>query len=173
MSMNLDDDERSRRGKIPFDTALLDRLMDAEGIDVLLATSKHAVQYLLGGHRFFFFDYMDAIGTNRYLPIVVYFKGHPEKAGYIGNEMENYVNDITPFWPDDLGLKVWGVDDAISLAVSFIARSGLPANGSGSSRPFFRFRPHRARAAASGGGARRRAFRPRAVAGEKDQERAR
>ncbi len=136
MSMNVDDDERSRRGKIPFDTALLDRLMDAEGIDVLLATSKHAVQYLLGGHRFFFFDYMDAIGTNRYLPIVVYFKGHPEKAGYIGNEMENYVNDITPFWPDDLGLKVWGVDDAISLAVSFIARSGLPAKRIGIEQAF-------------------------------------
>ncbi|MEJ2375782.1 MAG: aminopeptidase P family N-terminal domain-containing protein, partial [Pseudolabrys sp.] len=35
---------------IPFDHARLDRLMDEAGIDVLLATSKHNVQYLLGGH---------------------------------------------------------------------------------------------------------------------------
>ena len=39
---------------IPFDASRLDRLMDEAGIDVLLATSKHNVQYLLGGHRAFF-----------------------------------------------------------------------------------------------------------------------
>jgi Xaa-Pro aminopeptidase len=49
----------------PFDTARLDALLEDEGIDVLVATSKHNVQYLLGGYRFFFFfffffDYMDA-----------------------------------------------------------------------------------------------------------------
>ena len=54
---------------IPFDTARLDRLMDEAGIDVLIATSKHNVQYLLGGHRAFFFDYMDAMGLSRYLPV--------------------------------------------------------------------------------------------------------
>ena len=50
----------------PFDTARLDRLMDEAGIDVLIATSKHNVQYLLGGHRSFFFDNMDAMGISRY-----------------------------------------------------------------------------------------------------------
>ena len=33
---------------IPFDTAKLDRLMEEAGIDVLIATSKHNAQYLLG-----------------------------------------------------------------------------------------------------------------------------
>ena len=33
----------------PFDTARLDALLEDEGIDVLVATSKHNVQYLLGG----------------------------------------------------------------------------------------------------------------------------
>ena len=47
---------------IPFDTARLDRLMDEAGFDVIVATSKHNVQYLLGGHRAFFFEYMDAMG---------------------------------------------------------------------------------------------------------------
>ena len=37
---------------IPFDTRHLDGLMDRAGIDVLLVTSKHNVQYLLGGYRF-------------------------------------------------------------------------------------------------------------------------
>ena len=68
---------------LPFDSARLDRLMDEAGMDVLLATSKHNVQYLLGGHRSIFFDYMDAIGISRYLPIVVYPKGKPEKAGLL------------------------------------------------------------------------------------------
>ena len=37
--------------------------MDEAGIDVVIATSKHNVQYLLGGHRADFFDYMDATGV--------------------------------------------------------------------------------------------------------------
>ena len=62
----------------------LDKLMDEAGIDVLIATSKHNVQYLLGGHRAFFFDYMDAMGLSRYLPVMVYAKGAPDKAAYFG-----------------------------------------------------------------------------------------
>src|SRR2546430_6218859 len=68
----------------PFDTARLDTLLEDEGIDVLVATSKHNVQYLLGGYRFFFFDYMDAIGTSRYLPVLLYRRGRPQDAAYIG-----------------------------------------------------------------------------------------
>jgi len=69
---------------IPFDLARLDKLMDEAGMDVLIATSKHNVQYLLGGHRAFFFDTMDAMGLSRYLPVLVYAKGAPEKAAYFG-----------------------------------------------------------------------------------------
>ncbi|MEA2908812.1 MAG: hypothetical protein QOJ15_893 [Bradyrhizobium sp.] len=35
--------------RIPFDAVRLDQLMEAASIDVLIATSKHNVQYLLGG----------------------------------------------------------------------------------------------------------------------------
>ena len=31
---------------------------------MLIVTSKHNVQYTLGGYRFFMFDYMDAIGLS-------------------------------------------------------------------------------------------------------------
>ena len=41
---------------IPFDAGKLDRLMEEAGIDLLVVTSKHNVQYLLGGHRAFFFE---------------------------------------------------------------------------------------------------------------------
>jgi Xaa-Pro aminopeptidase len=51
--------------RIPFDAVRLDQLMEAAGIDVLIATSKHNVQYLLGGHRFSFFDTMDATVRER------------------------------------------------------------------------------------------------------------
>lgn len=73
---------------IPFDTAKLDSLMDDAGIDVLLATSKHNVQYLLDAERAIFFDYMDALGVSRYLPVLIYPKGAPERAGYVGNPLE-------------------------------------------------------------------------------------
>src|SRR3954454_17801500 len=79
-----------RAATVPFDHARLDRLMEAERLDVLLATSKHNEQYLLGGHRAKFFDYMDATGPTRYLPVLVYPKGDPEKAAYVGHRPEKW-----------------------------------------------------------------------------------
>ena len=63
---------------IPFDSARADRLMGEANIDLLLATSKHNVQYLLGGYRFIFFVAMDAVGHSRYLPFLVYERGEPQ-----------------------------------------------------------------------------------------------
>jgi Xaa-Pro aminopeptidase len=74
--------------KIPFSTARLDGLLDASGIDVLIVTSKHNIQYLLGGYYHFQFDYMEAIGISRYLPVFVYVKGAPDKSAYIANRNE-------------------------------------------------------------------------------------
>ncbi|MBV8702515.1 MAG: aminopeptidase P family protein [Acetobacteraceae bacterium] len=113
---------------IPFDTALLDRLMEAAGIDVLLASSKHNVQYLLGDYRFFFFDYMDAVGKSRYLPIVVYPKGAPGKAGYIGNRMEAYEKEVRPFWVEAFRPVAFGSVDAMQAAIEHVRRMGLPAS---------------------------------------------
>ena len=81
---------------IPFDHHRLDKLMDAAGVDVVLATSKHNVQYLLGGHRANFFDYMDATGITRYLPVFVYPKGVPDKAAYIGHRLEKFQREVKP-----------------------------------------------------------------------------
>ena len=83
---------------IPFDAGRLDTLMEDAGIDALVVTSKHNIQYLLGGYRFFFFDHFDAIGVSRYLPVLVYVKGDPERATYIGHPMESYERELNRFW---------------------------------------------------------------------------
>jgi Xaa-Pro aminopeptidase len=132
--------EAEVRKPIPFDVNRLDRLLDEAGIDVLVATSKHNIQYLLGGYRFFFFDTMDAIGVTRYLPALVYRKGRPEESLYIGCGMESYERDLGKFWPPALELSVLGSKETMQLALAHIKKLGgvrrigvesafLPADG--------------------------------------------
>jgi len=115
-------DVTKRQSTAPFDTARLDRLMDEAGINVLLATSKHNVQYLLGGHRAFFFESMDAMGLSRYLPVFVYAKGAPQKAGFFGHRMENYQNEVTPFWTSEISTKSSGSVDVMEKAVDYLRK---------------------------------------------------
>jgi Xaa-Pro aminopeptidase len=109
---------------IPFDSARLDRLMEDAGVDVLLATSKHNVQYLLGGHRAFFFDYMDAMGLSRYLPIVVYAKGAPEKAAFFGHRLENFQREVKPFWTPEQNCTSSGSVDVVKKAAEHVKKIG-------------------------------------------------
>ncbi|HWX82001.1 MAG TPA: Xaa-Pro peptidase family protein [Xanthobacteraceae bacterium] len=115
-------DVTKRQDTAPFDTALLDRLMDEAGIDVLVATSKHNVQYLLGGHRAFFFESMDAMGLSRYLPVLVYQKGAPQKAGFFGHRMEGFQNEVKPFWVSEVSTKSSGAVDVMEKAVDYLRR---------------------------------------------------
>ena len=108
------------QGTAPFDTAHLDQLMDAAGLDVLIATSKHNIQYLLGGHRSFFFDNMDAMGITRYLPVFVYVKGAPQKAGYFGHTMETYQTQVKPFWVSEVNTKSGGSVDVMHKAADYV-----------------------------------------------------
>ena len=82
----------------PFDSARLDALLDEAGMDAAVISSKHNIQYLFGGYRFFFFDHFDAIGVSRYLPFLVYVKGRPDQSTYIGHGMESYEKDLGKFW---------------------------------------------------------------------------
>ncbi len=112
-------DVTKKQGTAPFDTARLDRLMDEQGFDVLLVTSKHNVQYLLGGHRAFFFESMDAMGLSRYLPVFVYAKGEPQKSGFFGHRMEKFQNENTPFWVSELSVSSSGSVDVMEKAVAY------------------------------------------------------
>src|SRR5487761_18536 len=107
----------TKRETAPFDTARLDRFMDDAGMDVLIATSKHNIQYLLGGHRSFFFESMDAMGLSRYLPVFVYVKGEPHKAGFFGHRMENFQNEVKPFWVAEVTCRSSGSIDVMEKAV--------------------------------------------------------
>ncbi|WJR79930.1 Xaa-Pro peptidase family protein [Bradyrhizobium sp. NP1] len=121
---------------IPFDTGKLDRLMEEAGIDVLLATSKHNVQYLLDAERAIFFDYMDALGISRYLPVVIYPKGAPDKAAYIGHGLEAHQRQVAPPWVPEVQASTSGSLDAIALAVQAIRSRGVPAKRIGVEFPF-------------------------------------
>jgi Xaa-Pro aminopeptidase len=111
--------------RIPFSADWLDQLMDEAGIDVLLATSKHNVQYLLGGHRAFFFDYMDAMGLSRYLPIFVYVKGAPDKAAFFGHRLEGFQKEVKPFWVAEAQTTSSGSVDAMQKATDYVRKLGL------------------------------------------------
>ena len=111
---------------MPFDTTRLDALLDDQGIDVWIATSKHNVQYLLGGYRFFFFDYMDAIGVSRYLPVLVYQKGRPDNSAYIGYRLESYEKQLGKFWPRTVDTTTGNSAGAIRKAVEHIKGLGGP-----------------------------------------------
>jgi Xaa-Pro aminopeptidase len=110
---------------IPFDHTRLDRLMDEAGIDVVLATSKHNAQYLTGGHRANFFDYMDATGVTRYLPVFIYPKGAPEKAAYIGHRLEGFQHQAKPLWTPETLMASNGSVDAMQKAVDYMKKAGL------------------------------------------------
>lgn len=110
---------------IPFDHHRLDRLMDEAGVDVVVATSKHNVQYLLGGHRADFFEYMDATGITRYLPVLVYAKGAPEKAAYIGHRLEKFQTQNKALWTTEVQTSSSGSVDAMQKAVAYMAKTGL------------------------------------------------
>jgi Xaa-Pro aminopeptidase len=111
--------------KIPFDHQRLDRLMDEAGIDVVIATSKHNCQYLTGGHRANFFDYMDATGITRYLPVFVYPKAAPEKAAYIGHRLEGFQTKNAPLWTPETQTSTAGSVDALQKAVDYIRKAGI------------------------------------------------
>jgi Xaa-Pro aminopeptidase len=123
--MRMPAEPSERVSRIPFSADRLDTLMDEAGLDVLLATSKHNVQYLLGGHRAMFFDYMDAMGTSRYLPIFVYVKGASDKAAYFGHRMEGYQREVWPFWVATAQTAAAGSVDAMEMAVDHVRRLGL------------------------------------------------
>jgi Xaa-Pro aminopeptidase len=122
---------------LPFDSGYLDNLLEAAGIDVLLVTSKHNIRYLFGGYWFSFFDQFDAIGITRYLPILIYPKGRPENAVYIGNLMEESEVELGRFWCPTVETKASGTLDAVGLAIKHIWQLGIETATIGVEASFF------------------------------------
>ena len=83
---------------------------------------------------------MDAVGVSRYLPALVYRKGKPEQAAYIGCGMESYERELGKFWPANLDLSEIGSKETMQHALDHIKKLGgvrrvgvesafLPADG--------------------------------------------
>ncbi len=123
-------------GVAPFSTAKLDLLMDDAGLDLLIVTSKHNIQYMLGGYRSSFFHFMDAIGTSRYLPVFVYPKGIPDKAAYFGHKLEIYDRENDPFWVTHSTVACYGVADVIKEAIAYVKDQGLKSANIGMESDF-------------------------------------
>ena len=123
--------------RLPFNSGHLDDLLEAAGIDVLLVTSRHNIRYLLGGYWFSFFGQFDAIGITRYLPILIYPKGRPAHAVYIGNLMEDSEVELGRFWCPTVETKASGTLDAVGLAIKHIRQLGLERGTIGVEASFF------------------------------------
>src|SRR3977135_3249578 len=121
---------------IPFDADRLDPLMGGAGIDVLPRAPKHNVQYLLGGHRAFFFESMDAMGLSRYLPVLVYPKGGRQKAAYFGHRMEGFQKENNPFWVPESQTNSSGSVDTMEKAIDYIRKAGVKARRIGAEIAF-------------------------------------
>jgi Xaa-Pro aminopeptidase len=97
--MNAPTSPQMATSALPFNAGHLDELLARAGIDVLIASTRHNIQYLVGGdYRFFFFEHFDANGISRYLPLLIYVRGKPEATVYIGNGMEAYEKENGRFW---------------------------------------------------------------------------
>jgi Xaa-Pro aminopeptidase len=142
METNLHPSADSSRGaagmaaRPPFDADRLDELMEQAGLDALVVTSKHNIQYFLGGYRFFFFDHFDAIGVSRYLPVLVYVKGRPERSSYIGHPMESYERELNRFWVPNFHPSARTSTDGIKLAVEQLLAFGPKVKRIGVERAF-------------------------------------
>ncbi|HRD76863.1 MAG TPA: Xaa-Pro peptidase family protein [Hyphomicrobiaceae bacterium] len=124
------------KGTPPFKTDELDRQMVAAGLDIIVATSRHNVQYLLGGYRFFFFETMEAMGTSRYLPAVIYRCGRPAETVYVGCGMESFERDNGRLWPQTLDLGATGSEATARQVVGHIERLGGEGASIGLELPF-------------------------------------
>lgn len=110
---------------IPFDTGRFDDLLSEHGVDVVLATTRHNVQYLLGGYRYFFFANMDAIGISRYLPVLGYVGGRAADSFYVGAGNEDWGTDVHPLWVPDVQHVSWSGTDSARAAAAALTKRGL------------------------------------------------
>jgi Xaa-Pro aminopeptidase len=68
-----------------------------------------------------------ALDVSRYLPVVVYAKGAPDKAGYVGHRLETHQREVARPWVPELQTSGHGSVDAIATAAQKIRASAVPA----------------------------------------------
>ena len=92
--------------------------MDKAGIDVLIATSKHNVQYLLGGHRACSSTTWMRWGCPGICWRLIYPRGAPGEATYVGHRLETFQRAVDPLWVARVETSSSGSVDAIEKAAA-------------------------------------------------------
>jgi len=111
----------------PFDTDKLESLMAPVGMDLVLASSRHNVRYLFGGYSEFF-AHFDAIGSDRYLPLLGYPRGQRERAFLIGTAADTPVHKLEPSWLSEIVYAPMSSAAAAEAAATEIHRLGLASS---------------------------------------------
>jgi Xaa-Pro dipeptidase len=114
----------STAGTPPFDRDKLDRLLDEESIDVVVATSRHNVRYLLGSYSHFHRNF-DAIGADRYLPAVGYRRGEPDEAFAIGAAVDRAQHELSPPWVPTLLDSAQSAEETARLVAERLRAQGM------------------------------------------------
>lgn len=109
----------------PFDAAKLDGLMEHHGLDAVVATTKHNIQHLLGGYRYFFFALAEATGTSRYLPALGLVRGDAERAFYVGAGNEDWGTEHGAIWVQDIQNVSWSSTDTARAVAAALHVRGL------------------------------------------------
>jgi Xaa-Pro aminopeptidase len=68
---------------------------------------------------------MDAIGISRYLPVLIYIKGEPDKTIYVGSCLEIWDNHPGRFWMPVVEMTSGSADNAVSYAVALLKKHGM------------------------------------------------
>jgi Xaa-Pro aminopeptidase len=76
------------------------------------------------------------MGLSRYLPVLVYAKGAPDKAAYFGHRLENHQRENNPFWTPVQQCNSSGSLDTIQKAIEHIKKSGIATRGIGAELSF-------------------------------------
>ena len=69
-------------------------------------------ELFLKGHRAMMFEFMDAWGLSRYLPILIYVKGDLGKSAFISHRAERYELQNQPAWTETVDQTSSGSVDA-------------------------------------------------------------
>lgn len=109
----------------PFDYDTLDQLLADAGVDALVATTKHNLQRLLGGYRYFFFAHAEATGISRYLPALGLVKGRPDLAFYVGAGNEDWGTEDGSIWAPEIRNISWTSIDTSREVAELLKQRGL------------------------------------------------
>ena len=121
---------------IPFDVKKLEGLMEASGLDLLVANTRHNVRYLTGGYYFHFHAYATRMGRSQYLPLIGLPRRRFEDAFYIGHPEEEGQIEAERLWIRNRSTVTGGTLGAAEAAAQAIRKLGLVEATIGLELPF-------------------------------------